>query len=43
MKSGEITILEGKDKLKEIDEMCNEINDLLDQMPMTGGKYDVLT
>ena len=23
--------------------MTNEINELLDQMPMTGGKYDVLT
>lgn len=43
MAKGELSEEDGKEKLKKIDLASNEINDLLDQMPMTGGKYDVLT
>lgn len=43
MKKGEISEEEGNEEIKNINIISNEINDLLDQMPMTGGTYDVYT
>jgi hypothetical protein len=29
--------------IKNLDNLSNEINNLLDQIPITGGKYDIMT